>query len=123
MFVAAEDDLPAVGKYLRNLSKAEVTELGIQMGLSYRWLKDHESSGTFRYDMVNAWLKKQDSVAEICPPTWQNLVGTLREVELNSVADQVSKDQGICKYGCKIVGGMQQNTCSISMCHDQEELP
>ncbi len=99
IFVAAQDHLPAVGKDLRNLSKAQVTELGIQMGLSYRWLKDHESSGTFRYDMVDAWLKKQDSVAEICPPTWQNLVATLREVEHNSVADQVSKDQGIYKYG------------------------
>ncbi len=94
---AAEGDVPVIGKYLCSLRKAEITELGIQLGLSFRWLKDHKSSETYRYDVVYAWLKKQDSVAEICPPTWQNLVATLREVDQNAIADQVTKEQGTHK--------------------------
>ncbi len=94
---AAEGDFPAIGKYLCSLRKAEIIELGIQLGLSFRWLKDHKSSETYHYDVVDAWLKKQDSVAEICPPTWQNLVATLREVDQNAIADQVTKEQGTHK--------------------------
>ncbi len=122
MFVAAEDVLPAVGKYLRNLSKAQVTELGIQMGLSYRWLKDNKCSDTFHYDVVDAWLKQQDSVADLCPPTWQNLVATLREVEQNGVADQVAKDQGIIyiymyySTCCKILGPMCKVRTQVIVC-------
>ncbi len=96
MYTAAEDNLPAISNYLRNLSTAEVTELGVQMGLAYRWLKDYESSHNFRYDVVDAWLKQQDSVANMCPPTWQNLVTALRRVDQNGVADQVTKDRGKC---------------------------
>ncbi len=94
---AAVGDLPAIGKYLRTMSKAEITELGIQLGLSFRWLKDHKSSETYRYDMVDAWLKKQDSVADVCLPSWQNLVATLREVDQNAIADQVTKERGTHK--------------------------
>ncbi len=90
----AERDLPAIGKYIRGLGKAEVTELGIQLGLSFRWLRNIKFSGTHYYDVVDAWLKRQDSVAEICPPTWQNLVATLREVDQNGIADKVTKEQG-----------------------------
>ncbi len=95
MYTAAEDNLPAISNYLRNLSTAEVTELGIQMGLAYRWLKDYESSHNFRYDVVDAWLKQQDSVADVCPPTWQNLVTALRRVDQNGIADHVTNDGGL----------------------------
>ncbi len=94
---AAAGDIPAIGKYLHCLSKAEITELGIQLGLSFRWLKHHKSSETYHYDVVDAWLKKQDSVAEMCLPSWQNLVATLREVDQNAIADQVTKEQGTHK--------------------------
>ncbi len=94
---AAEGDFPAIGKYLRSLTQAEITELGVQFGLSFLWLKHHKSSETYRYDVVDAWLKKQDSVAEMCLPSWQNLVATLREVDQNAIADQVTKEQGTHK--------------------------
>ncbi len=94
---AAVGDVPAIGKYLRTMSKAEITELGIQLGLSSRWLKDHNSSETYHCDVVGAWLKKQDSVAEMCLPSWQNLVATLREVDQNAIADQVTKERGTHK--------------------------
>ncbi len=91
---AAQAEFLAVGDYLHSLSKSEVTELGIQLGLSYRWLKHRESSGTYYYDVVDAWLKRQDRVAEMCPPTWQNLVATLREVDQNAIADKVTAKRG-----------------------------
>ncbi len=94
---AAEGDVPAIGKYLCTLSKAEITELGIQLGLGFRWLKDHKSSETYCYDVVDAWLKMQDSIAEMCLPSWQSLVATLREVDQNAIADQVTKEQGTHK--------------------------
>lgn len=98
MLTTAEGELAAVGKYLRSLSKAEVTKLGIQMGLSYKWLKDVKSSGTYRYDLVDAWLKEQNSVAEVCPPTWQNFVATLREVNQDDIADRVTKEKGTHRH-------------------------
>ncbi len=95
LYIADEDKLPAICNYLHNLSKAEVTEIAIQMGLSYRWLKDHESSDNYRYDVVDAWLKKQDSVGKMCPPTWQNLVAKLRQVDQHGIANQVAVDMRI----------------------------
>lgn len=65
------------------------------MGLRYRWLKDHESSETYRYDVVYAWLERQDWVAEMCPPTWQNIVTTLRELDHYGVAEKMSKGRGM----------------------------
>ncbi len=94
---AAETDFPAICKYLQGLSKPEITELGVQMGLSFWWLKNHKSSEIYCYDVVDAWLKKQDSVAEMCLPSWQNLVATLREVDQNAIADQVTNERGTHK--------------------------
>ncbi len=96
---AAQADFGAVGNYLQCLSKSEVTELGIQLGLSYRWLKDYESYANYRYDVVDAWLKTQDSVADIRPPTWQNLVAALREVDQNGIATQVTAERGNMNLG------------------------
>ncbi len=95
----AENDLREVADYLRSLSKSKITELGIQLGLSYRWLKDYESSANYRYDVVDAWLKRQDSVADIRPPTWQNMVAALREVNQNGIATQVTAERGNMKLG------------------------
>ncbi len=107
---AANSDFLAICKYLRSLTKAEITELGVQLGLSFQWLKNHKSSEIYCYDMVDAWLKKQDSVAEMCLPSWQNLVATLREVDQNVIADQVTNERGTHKA---ILVGNLLHTCRL----------
>lgn len=86
---AGVNDHLEITKYFSKLSKGELTELGVQLGLSYRWLSDRESSVNYRHDVADAWLKMQDNV---CPPTWRGLVLALQRMNQNGLADTVARD-------------------------------
>ena len=72
-----------------------MTQLGLQWGLHFRWLKDCETSDTYREEVVDAWLKKQDNVQKRCPPTWRNLVSSLLKENQFGIAGEVASDHGM----------------------------
>ncbi len=76
---------------IEGLSKTEITKLGVKVGLGYRWLSDNESKDNYLFDVVSAWLRRQDKVEQMCPPTWRNLVRALRKIGQNGIADQVER--------------------------------
>ena len=93
LYHIGDDDHVEIKKYLSKLSKYQVTELGLHLGLSYRWLSDRERSESYRNDVVDAWLKRQDNVLKVCPPTWRNLVEALRKVKQNGIASEILADK------------------------------
>ena len=92
-----DQDFRDVTGYLLQLTKDQIYPLGIELGLSYRWLKDGMDSRSYRDDVVDAWLKKQDDVGKRCPPTWRNLVAALRSdrVKQNGIASRIAKDKEV----------------------------
>ena len=52
-------------------------------------------SETFRDDMIDAWLQKEDKVLERGLPTWESLVKSLRDRRVNQtgVAEKIEKDK------------------------------
>lgn len=93
--LAGDNDHREIVGYFAKLSKGQVTELGVQLGLHYRWLSDRESSVNYRHDVASAWLRMQDNVKNVCPPTWRNLVTALQGVNQNGIAHEVQTDMDI----------------------------
>ena len=59
--------------------QADIHSLGISLGLYHCHLKDMRSSETFRDDMIDAWLQKEDNVLKRGVPTWETLTKALRD--------------------------------------------
>ena len=81
--------------YLVTLHKTPVFNLGMALGISYVKLKDIMDSETYRYDMIAAWLRKEDQVQERGVPTWRNLAKTFLKLRLNGIARTIAKERGI----------------------------
>lgn len=94
----AVSDHGAVSGYLYTLDMDEVSQLGVEMGLNYRWLRDTKASAgaVYREEVVDAWLRQRDGVKEKCPPTWRNLVLALcsNRIRQNGLADRISREKG-----------------------------
>ena len=91
LFVTGDDNFLDIVTHLKDLTKYDITKLGVQFGLSYRWLQDRENSaGNYLYDVVSAWLNGMDKVQQTCPPTWSNLEKALRRIGQNGVADNIA---------------------------------
>ena len=56
-----------------------------------------EDSETFRDDMIDAWLQKEDQVLKRGVPTWEILVKALRGRRVNQigVAEKIEKEKDI----------------------------
>ncbi len=83
-------DLITIVNLIKPLDKSKVTELGAELGLDYRWLRDNESRDNYRLDVVSAWLNGQDNVENVCPPTWRNLEIKLLSIHQVGIAAQVA---------------------------------
>ena len=92
--VAIEDHLE-VTDYLLDLGKTDIHNLGLTLGLHHRHLKTMGDSETFRDDMIDAWLQKEDQVLKRGVPTWENLVKSLRDRRVNQagVAEKIENDK------------------------------
>ena len=79
--------------------QADIHSLGISLGLYHRHLKDMRSSETFRDDMIDAWLQKEDNVLKRGVPTWENLTKALRDRTVNQVgvAEKIETEKNITK--------------------------
>ena len=92
LFVTGDDSFLDIVTHLKDLTKSDITKLGVQFGLSYRWLQDKENSENYLYDVVLAWLTAKDNVQQTCPPTWSNLEKALRRIGQNGVADNIARE-------------------------------
>ena len=52
-------------------------------------------SETFLYDMIDAWLQKEDQVLKRGLPTWEKLMESLRDRRVNQtgVAEKIEMDK------------------------------
>ena len=88
-FVAMKDHFD-VTQYLADLESAQILRLGGALGLHYPNLKKMQ---TPLEDMVEAWLRKDDSVLERSgPPTWKNLVKALEMTGNAGIAEKIKED-------------------------------
>lgn len=57
------------------------------------------SSETFRDDMIDAWLQKEDNVLKRGVPTWETLTKALRDRTVNQVgvAEKIETEKNITK--------------------------
>ena len=55
------------------------------------------SSETFRDDMIDAWLQKEDDVLKRGVPTWETLTTALRDRTVNQVgvAEKIETEKNI----------------------------
>ena len=67
------------------------------LGLDHSKLKANMNSPTFLYDVIHAWLQKEDHVEEKGEPSWTTLVKALkqRRVGQTGVANRIMKDKGL----------------------------
>ena len=56
-------------------------------------------SETFRDDMIDAWLQKEDDVLKRGVPTWETLTKALRDRTVNQVgvAEKIETEKNITK--------------------------
>ena len=79
IFYTESKNLHQISSYLHELPNDVLIYLGLALGLSYSKLKRLESSRTFLLDMLSMWLREEDNVIKVGPPTWRTLVKALRE--------------------------------------------
>ena len=83
-----------VTDYLLDMEKVQIYDLGLVLGLRHSKLKTIMDSTTFRDDVIAAWLRKEDQVAEKGEPSWRVLVDALkhRRVGQTGIANTIAKD-------------------------------
>ena len=100
LYFADIDDEIEVSEYLTCLNKEELKILGKILGLSHATVTNRFDSSVAVYlsSIVEAWLLKQDKVAEKGGPSWSSLEAALRHVLLghNGIADKIHRELGIC---------------------------
>ena len=81
---------------MRKLDRPQIQQLGGELGLD---LYNLEKMKDLPYDMVRAWLRKQDHVKEKSGDqlTWKALVDALERIGQQGIADDIFKDK--CNHG------------------------
>ena len=76
------------------MEKAHIYHLGIVLGLRQNNVKTLKGSDTFLDDVITAWLRKEDQVAEKGEPSWTVLIDALkhRRVGQTGIANNIAKD-------------------------------
>ena len=91
-------DLSTVTEYLLDLSKPQVYDLGISLGLSLNRVRSEFdaalSTTVFLDNVITSWLHRVDQVDEKGGPSWKTLVAALRSRRLKQtgIANDVEKD-------------------------------
>ena len=85
-----------VNGYLNVLSKDQIFQLGLVLGLlAVPTLDNMRYTATFLPDMLAAWLRGQDNVNKRGGHTWKALVNALRhsQVAQNEIADRIQREK------------------------------
>ena len=91
-------DVCEITKYLLDLEKKHIYDLGLELGLAQPKLKDmKEDSTTFRDDVIAAWVRMEDNVIEKGKPSWTVLVSALRQCRVGQtgIACKIERDKGL----------------------------
>ena len=86
-FLVESPDLHKISQCLKELSRDDIIEVGLALGLYYSTLKKMQM---LPQDMVQAWLLQRDSVAE--QPTVDTLVQALEDSNLPGTAKLVETE-------------------------------
>ena len=91
------EDFLEITKYLIDLEKTDVYNLGLVLGLSQHKVKAKKDSDTFLDDIITAWLLKEDQVIKKGEPSWTVLVSALqhRRIGQTGIACKIAKDKGL----------------------------
>ena len=91
----AEKDLVNIAEYLSEIGKAEILKLGLVLGLTHNKLKANMNSDTYLYDVIAAWLRKEDYVEEMGEPSWTTLVNALKHptVKQEGIANKIAQEK------------------------------
>ena len=86
-----------ITKYLLDLEKNHIYNLGLELGLVQPKLKDMMNSTTFRDDVITAWVRMEDNVIEMGEPSWEVLASALRQrrVGQTGIARKIERDKGL----------------------------
>ena len=76
-------------KCLNRLTKTDIEDVGLALGLHYPTLKNMER---IPHDMVEAWLLQKDSVSVTQHPTKEKLIQALLSSDLCGTAELVKKE-------------------------------
>ena len=92
--ITESHDLHQLSIYLHQVPNEDLIRLGLALGLNYDKLKRLEGRGNFLLDMLSMWLRGEDNVTKVGPPTWKTLVKALRvkTVSHNGIAQSIEKD-------------------------------
>ena len=85
-------DLFDIATYLRDLNTSQLKSLGYALGLHHPNVSRMDQ-GHLCYELVAAWLKRDDDVRTRCLPTWSNLVKALEQNKYNGIAEDVKRER------------------------------
>ena len=90
-----EKDLLSITDYLLDMEKSHIYNLGVVLGLKQIKVKTLKDSDTFLDDVITAWLRKEDQVAEKGEPSWTVLVNALkhRRVGQTGIAKTIANNR------------------------------
>lgn len=99
---ADRSDLLEITEFLSSLEKTHVLKLGLALGLDYVHLKNMMDSSTFLYDVVSAWLRREDNVNKRGLPSWKTLIEALkhRSVGQNGIAAKIEQEKLSAELTC-----------------------
>ena len=80
-----EKDLLDITDYLLDMEKSHIYNLGLVLGLRQTKAKAVMDSTTFLDDVITAWLRKEDQVAEKGEPSWRVLVNALKHHRVGQI--------------------------------------
>ena len=87
-----------ITEYLTDLDDAHIYHLGIVLGLTVLNLKAMQRTPvSFLDDVISAWLRQENAVAQRGPPTWRTLAKALRHKRLGQegIAAKITQDKGL----------------------------
>ncbi len=91
-------DLLEITEYLHPLvSKPDILNLGLVLGLYHDRLKAVEQNTNFLDDVVSAWLRREGDVDKRGGPRWSTLIKALqhRRLRQTGIAKTIAEDKGL----------------------------
>ena len=78
-------------QFLKHLTNAEIRNVGVHLGLSFRKLKSIREED-IPDETISRWLREDDDVTKTSgSPSWQSLVKALEEAGYNGVVANIRK--------------------------------
>ena len=87
-------DHSTIVSYLAGLTKQNIVDVGVQLGLDFTKLTDLNGS-EIKNEMIRMWLNQQDYVSQKSGiPTWRSLIMALEKNGFNGNADKIKSGVG-----------------------------